>query len=378
MSQTVTTAAFPEQEFYLKEFRGKSFLFSLRARDLRDAAAVETLAEVCQQLMRNEARLIVLIETDGSDQRWLERLRTAMAVRFVSLPAGAEDKLVLEQVWTVLRTCPIFVGLWPAPQGRVAGQRLAVRLKVHKLVILDPDGGLSAGGGRVSFMNGSVLNELLCQPQAAGPDVHRPLLDSIRAALEGGVGSVSLCRPADVARELFTYEGRGTLLTLADYCRVEPLGLDDFYEAERLIQRGEREGYLKPRSQQETVQLLLHGYGARLGAVGGELAGFCALLPYPGEQAGEIVGLYTITRFQGEGIGGRLVGTMIERARTAGLDYVFACTSQAGASRLFERCGFRRVTAEQVPADKWQHYEPVRKKTIQVYRTDLTVRQADL
>ena len=188
MSQTVTTAAFPEQEFYLKEFRGRSFLFSLRARDLRDVTAVETLAEVCQQLRRNEARLIVLIETDAADQRWLERLRTAMAVRFVSLPAGAEDTLVLEQVWTVLRTRPIFVGLWPAPQGRSAGQRLAVRLKVHKLVILDPDGGLSAGGGRVSFMNGSVLNEILRQPQATGPDVHRPLLDSIRAALEGGVG----------------------------------------------------------------------------------------------------------------------------------------------------------------------------------------------
>jgi amino-acid N-acetyltransferase len=246
-------------------------------------------------------------------------------------------------------------------------------------------------------MNGTVLNELLNQPQAAGIqlDVQRPLtkaivitketkrtsrlplLRSVRAALEGGVASVSLCRPADVARELFTYEGRGTLFTLTDYCRVEPLGLDDFYEAEQLIQRGEREGYLKPRSRQETGQLLLHGHGARLGVVGGELAGLCALLPYPRENAGEIVGLYTITRFQGEGIGGRLVATMIEQARAGGLDYVFACTSQAGARRLFERCGFRRVAAEQVAAEKWQQYDPARKNSICVYRTDLTVAKVD-
>lgn len=396
MSQTCTTASFLEQDFYLKEFRGKSLFFSLRARDVRDAAEVKTLAEVCQQLAHNETRLIVLIETDDSDQPGLELLRTAVAAQFVALPAEAEEDSVLEHMWTVLRTTPVFVGLWPAPQRRTAGQvktprldeqspaqGLAVRLKVHKLVILDPNGGLSARGNRVSFMNGAALNELLDQSQAAGTThsltvrekdrTTRPLgvLASVRAALDGGVASVALCRPDDVARELFTYEGRGTLFTLTDYCRVEPLGLDDFYEAERLLQRGEREGSLKPRSHKETSRLLLHGHGARLGVAGGELAGVCALLPYPRENAAEIAGLYTITRFQGEGIGGRLVGTMIEQARAAGLGCVFACTSQAGARRLFERGGLRQVAAEQVPAEKWRQYDPARKKTLSVYRIEL-------
>ncbi len=403
MSQTFTPASFIEQDFYLKEFCGKSLFFSLRAEDLRDTAAVKAMAEVCQQLTRNETRLIVLIETDDSDQPGLELLRIALAARFVALPA--EENSVLEHIWTVLRTTPIFVGLWPAPQRRTVGpvkahrprgrqddasfgrpgvgeqspaQRLAVRLKVHKLVILDPNGGLCIRGNRVSFMNGAALNKLLDQSRAAGTPPVRTVqekdlgvLASVRAALEGGVASVSLCRPADVAGELFTYEGQGTLFTLTDYCRLEPLGLDDFYEAERLIRRGERDGGLKPRSHTETSQLLFHGHCARLGAAGGELAGVCALLPYPRKNAAEIAGLYTITRFQGEGIGGRLVGTMLEQARAAGLGYVFACTSQAGARRLFERSGFRRVTAEQVPAEKWRHYDPARKKTIGVYRIDI-------
>jgi amino-acid N-acetyltransferase len=170
---------------------------------------------------------------------------------------------------------------------------------------------------------------------------------------------------------LFTYAGCGTLFTLTDYCRVEPLGLDDFYDAERLIQRGEQEGYLKSRTSQETSRLLLHSYGAWLGVAAGELAGFCALFPYPDDKAGEIVALYTITRFQGEGIGGRLVSRMIQEAKTAGLCYIFACTFQEGAQRLFERYGFQQVGPGAVPDTKWQDYDLARKEQIAIYRQDL-------
>ena len=72
---------------------------------------------------------------------------------------------------------------------------------------------------------------------------------------------------------------------------MERLGIDDFHEVEKLLERGEREGFLKARTVSEMGQLLLHGYGARLGTTEGEMAGFCALLPYPEENAAEIVGL---------------------------------------------------------------------------------------
>jgi amino-acid N-acetyltransferase len=183
--------------------------------------------------------------------------------------------------------------------------------------------------------------------------------------------SVALCPLSGLARELFTYEGCGTLFTLTEYCQVERLGIDDFYEVERLLQRGEREGYLKARASQEIGQLLLHGYGAKLGVDSGELAGFCALLPYPSANAGEVAGLYTITRFQGEGIGGRLITKMIGEGEQHGLRYLFACTTQEGAQRLFERHGFRQATLEDVPAEKWYGYEPERKQQITVYRREL-------
>jgi amino-acid N-acetyltransferase len=222
-------------------------------------------------------------------------------------------------------------------------------------------------------MNGPVLHELLRPGEAewAGLGARRPLLEAVWVALEGGVLSVTLCPLSGLARELFTYEGCGTLFTLTDYCRVERLGIDDFYEVEKLIERGEREGYLKARTPDEIGHLLLYGYGARLGAAPGELAGFCALLLYPEDNAGEVVGLYTITRFQGEGIGGRLIATMIAEGERRGLTYLFASTTQEGAQRLFERQGFCRVSPDDVSAAKWRGYDPARKQQIAVYRRDL-------
>jgi N-acetylglutamate synthase-like GNAT family acetyltransferase len=50
---------------------------------------------------------------------------------------------------------------------------------------------------------------------------------------------------------------------------------------------------------------------------------------------------------------------------------VFACTTQAGAQRLFARQGFQQVAPEAVAAGKWHGYEPARRDQVAVYRRDL-------
>jgi amino-acid N-acetyltransferase len=329
--------------------------------------------------------VLLLIETPREEalqkrlRPWLKqllRLAKTPAATPISLPEVSSEEEMLIHIWSALRDGPLFVGLCPA-ETEVSfvtyAQRIAVSLRVYKLVFLDAVGGLVAENKRVSFLNGPVLQELLRPGEAEwdGLGEWRPLLAAIHLALEGGVTSVSLCRFAELGRELFTYEGCGTLFTLTDYCHVEKLGIDDFHEIEKLLERGEREGYLKPRTQRETAQLLLHGYGARLGPAPGELAGFCALLPYKEDMTAEIVGLSTITRYQGEGIGGRLVDRVVREGERQGLSYLFACTTQDGAQRLFERHGFRRVVPDAVTQAKWQGYAPERKQQIAVFRRDL-------
>jgi GNAT superfamily N-acetyltransferase len=331
-------SAFAEKDFYLDEFRGKSLLFALRAADLGSEADRDAAGEVFRTLLLNDIKVLLLFETADSalEQHSVKALCKHLSAKAkipptapVVLSAGAGDDELLEQIWTVLRAVPLFVGLRPVNHAVplvVCAQRIAVRLKVYKVVLLDPAGGITTSGSQLSFMNGPVLHELLRQGEAewAGLGARRPVLEAVCVALEGGVASVTLCPLSGLARELFTYEGCGTLFTLTDYCSVERLGIDDFYEVEKLMQRGEREGYLKGRTPQEIIQLLLHGYGARLGAASGEMAGFCALLPYPAEHAGEVAGLYTITRFQGEGIGGRLIATMVSEGERRGFAYLFA------------------------------------------------------
>ena len=382
----ISTLSFAEKDFYLDEFHEKSLLFVLDAADLASETDVTAALEVFETLLRNETQLLFLIKADEteSEQRrvralykHLARVAKVVSPALVVLPADGTDEDLFVPIWTVLRGNEVCVSLWPTgtsvPLVAVA-QRVAVNLRVYKVVFIDPAGGLTTDGKPLSFMNGAVLRELLRPGEAewAGLETRRVLLDAICYVLEGGISSVTLCPLAGLGRELFTYEGDGTLFTLTDYCQVEKLGIDDFREVEQLLQRGEREGYLKPRSLHETTVLLLHGYGARVGPAPGELAGFCALLPYPEAGAAEVVGLSTITRYQGEGIGGRIVDQMVIEGEQQHLTYIFACTTQEGAQRLFERHGFRRVTPDEVTERKWHEYSSERKQQIAVYRRNLS------
>jgi len=238
-------------------------------------------------------------------------------------------------------------------------------------VLLDPAGGLVPDASpRLSFVDANVLDTLLRHGEAewSGLGDRRDLLVAVRDALEGGVEAVNICTLEGVADELFTYEGSGTLFTRDDYCHVAPLGLDDFAQAERLLERGQREGLLKLRSPDEIAEVIAVGYGATI--CDRHLAGVAGLLvaPYAAERAGEIVGLYTITRFKGEGIGERLVTRLVAEAESRGLDYMFACAVDERAVQFFLRRGFARVGAGDVPAAKWVGYDARRRARVAVLK----------
>jgi N-acetylglutamate synthase-like GNAT family acetyltransferase len=395
--------AFDEKQFYLDEFRGRTLLFAIPAEDLAREADYERLAAVIRALLTNDSRVLMVVscpdESGGEQllrrlQRRLGRLifrddtlplfpqRGARASAFSQLspdafatPAGATA--VLTNVWAALRRGPLCVGIVAGATHTAAtvfAQQLGSRLRVHKLILIEPEGGVTSNDGKpLSFMDETLLETLLATGQAewAGLGARRATFDAIRGALLGGVTAVNLCSLGGVARELFTYEGSGTLFTLQDYCTVQRLGVDDYEEVERLIERGQREGLLKLRTTDEVADMLVHAYGATIGAH--HLAGICALTTeaYVAEHAGELVGLYTITRFKGEGVAARLVARVLGDARDAGLAYVFACTTEARAQGFFERQGFRRVSPEDIPVAKWRAYDPQRKAAVAVFRFDL-------
>jgi amino-acid N-acetyltransferase len=404
-AQTVLVPAeeFDEKEFYLDEFHSRTLCFAAALRDCEQPGGFESLGTVLRELIANETRVMVLLGVPerGRDlpaelarvRRRLQRLvlseetaRRFPAVRgrrttsesfadFSRRRVGADDlTAALTVSWLTLRRQPLLVGVVEERRLVDLAQRLAGRLRVHKLVLMESEGGItSAAGTPLSFMDEAMLTAVLHPGQAewAGLAGRRATLDAVRAALLGGVHAVNLCTLDGLARELYTYEGSGTLFTREDYCRVERLGIDDFEEVERLIARGQHEGTLKPRTAAEVARILINGFGAEIGSH--HFAGVCGLEvdAYRAERAGELVGLYTITRFKGEGVGGRLVARVLDEARALGLRYVFACTIDERAQAFFERQGFASVSADDVPAAKWVGYERQRRARLRILRRDL-------
>jgi amino-acid N-acetyltransferase len=381
---------FGEKDFYLEDFRGRSVLVALAPAAARGRPDLAPLAAAVADLVRNGTRVLLWWPDVGAagERRLRGALRRAKGLgrRRPGPPAPvacvdpgmlvpARSEALRAELWGALRRERLCI-LRAADAERVfpgSVAALAIALRVPKLVLLDPGGGLIvAPPARLSFVDASVLETILREGEAewSGLGDRRALLVAVREALDGGVEAVNVCTPEGIGEELFTYEGSGTLFTRADYCHVGPLALDDFAQAERLLERGQREGLLKLRSADELAQVLGVGFGATIDR---HLAGVAGLLaaPYAAERAGEIVGLYTITRFKGEGIGERLVQRLLAEAAQRGLDYVFACAVDERAMQFFARLGFERVGAGRVPAAKWVGYDARRRARVAVFKQRL-------
>jgi len=383
---------FLEKNFYLDEFHEKTLLFAIAPGPI-DEEELAGFFTIARELIREDARLIIVVG-DAETARKIEGRFRRLAAASLSEPLFPEsddgrrrtivvevqrpelDLSALMRLWSLLRAGPISTvwirdAAWPAIVDYAVD--LAVRLKVHKVVLVDPEGGVGMGNV-MSFLDESVLETLLGEGEAewVGLGHRRPLIQSIRHGLLAGIPSINLCALGGLARELYTYDGSGTLFTLEDYCRVEPLGIDDFREVERLLERGQRDGFLKIRSREEIGEILFTGYGARI-ASGAHLAGVGSLLcdRYREQATGEVVALYTVSRFKGEGVGAKLLARILANAHERGLSSVFACTTEDRAAQFFLRSGFRRVTPAEVPPAKWAGYDPERLARLTVLLLEL-------
>ena len=222
------------------------------------------------------------------------------------------------------------------------------------MVVVDPRGGLQGRGGRRSFVSGGTLARLCGPAASAATGWTRGELRELLAGVRGGIESINLTTAEGLQSELLSYEGDGTLVTDHRYCTVGVLGIEHYREAHRLLERGERDGFLLKRSEEEKTRLLVTGYGAWFGAT--HLSGVASLeiASYRRARVGEVAGLYTITRFQGEGVGVRIIEHLVQVGRSRGLRALFACTSSPRAASFFDRNGFTEVAPSRVPDVKWK------------------------
>ena len=354
---------FSERDFYLAEFRGRTLALALPTPDV---STLDPLRDLLSLLAANDTRVLLLCD---------ERAPLEKIVGREALIHAESDPGWLGGVWRELRA-GLRAGLVVARDGgfTAACRRIALRLRVVKLVWIDPKGGLTSGKGeRLSSVDAQELDALI--EAAAAPDnpidpARLDLLREIRRMLSDGLPAVNLCTPAGLERELLTYAGSGTFFTRESYTELRELAIDEFDAAHDLVRRGVEEDYLLERSAGELEEVLVHAFGAFI--EGRFLAGIGALLPHPGDRAGEVAALYTLTRFLGEGIGGDLVRFALELAEEREMTYVFACTTSDRVRAFFERNGFRVADGSEIPAQKWQGYDDDRRRRIFCLRRDLT------
>ncbi len=357
-ADTPLSNGFSERDFYLAEFRGRTLAFAVPGASPDELPLLQSVIDV---LEANRTRVLVL----SADRALLEKIAGDRVL-------DAHDPRWVGRLWrTIQSNVRVAVALSPDESAAAACRRVALRLRLAKLIWIDAAGPLvNESGERISLVDSRGIESLLSGP-LAGDDHRRALLAEIRAMVAGGVPAVNLCSLAGLDDDLFTFEGSGTFFARERYLDVRRLALDEFDAAERLIQRGVSEGYLAPRGPDQLEEVLANAFGVLV--EGRYLAGLGALLPSSDDTCAEIVSLYTLTRFLGEGIGGHLVRFALESAADQGLDYVFACTTSERVQAFFERHGFRTVGQGEIPAAKWDGYPEDRRARVRCLRHDLSV-----
>jgi amino-acid N-acetyltransferase len=354
--------SFSEREFYLAEFRRRTIGIAWPEGEVSEQ---DPLRQVIAELVANESRVVLLSPLEEI----LEVAGSPPAIDF-------GDTSFAPRLWRGLRDHGV-AGLRISSESfETDCQRAAVALRLAKVVWIQsrPPVAKTSGAGRVSVVDLAHLEPLLRYGRGGDDDSlqvepdRQGLLVAIRDMIEGGIPSVNICAARQLSQELFTYAGAGMFFTRDRYADVRPLSIDDYDPASALIERGEADGFLVPRSQESRDAVLANGLGVFI--EGRYLAGIGAILPHPLENAGEIASLFALTRYVGEGVGSQIVRYAMDRARSQRLAYLFSCTTSDRVEGFFERHGFRRVTPEEVPKAKWDGYDRERLAIVRCLRFD--------
>lgn len=240
----------------------------------------------------------------------------------------------------------------------------ASALGADKLIqLVEGKGAVDRRGRLIAQLSPGEAEELVASGRHLHPDTVKHLAAAARACREGVRRSHLVERRNDgaVLQELFTREGKGTLVTAERYEDLRPARLDDIPGILSLLAPLEDAGILVRRSR-ETLEQEIDRFSVveRDGLV----IGCAALEPFAAEGTGELYCLAIDPRYREKGRGERIVESIVQKARAIGLRSLFVLTTQT--SDWFRERGFDPASVRALPAERRARYDHRRRSKVLV------------
>jgi len=161
-----------------------------------------------------------------------------------------------------------------------------------------------------------------------------------------------------VLKEIYSNLGVGTMIYTDEYDSIRPLHSKDLPDILRLMEPFMQNGILIRRNP-EQIQEKKTDYSVL--EIDGSIRA-CGALHEWGESQGEIAAVATDPNYTDLGLGRKIVGFLIEKAKKSGMRRVFVLTTQS--QDWFESLGFKESSVDSLPEKKRKNYDKTRKSKV--------------
>jgi len=161
-----------------------------------------------------------------------------------------------------------------------------------------------------------------------------------------------------VLKEIYSNLGVGTMIYTDEYDSIRPLHSKDLPDILRLMEPFMQKGILVRRNPDE-IQEKKTDYSVF--EIDGSIRACGALHEWGGSQ-GEIAAVATDPNYSDLGLGRKIVGFLIEKAKKSRLRRVFVLTTQS--QDWFESLGFKESSVDSLPEKKRKIYDQSRKSKV--------------
>ncbi|MDR0321983.1 MAG: amino-acid N-acetyltransferase [Treponema sp.] len=200
--------------------------------------------------------------------------------------------------------------------------------------------------------------------QGEDEEIRRQYMRRFRLAFEASKAGVHRVHIVDgreggsVLKELYSNLGVGTMIYTDEYDSVRGLHSRDLPDILRLMEPLMQRGVLIRRNP-EQIQEKKGDFSVL--EIDGSIRA-CGALHDFGEAQGEIAAVATDPMYTDLGLGRRIVGYLIEKARKSKMRRVFVLTTQS--QDWFESLGFREASVDSLPEQKRKVYDRSRKSKV--------------